>query len=113
MKLHTVKYNYKQDNPLGLPSQEEHTGFIAQEVREVIPEAVSTGKDGYLVLHVDPIHWAMVNAVKELKEEKDAEIDRLKAENQEIKSENQEIKATLEMMKQALCARDQQAGLCQ
>jgi trimeric autotransporter adhesin len=52
-------------------------GFIAQEVREVIPDAVSEGKDGYLTLKADPIHWAAINAIRELNaklEDKDARI---------------------------------------
>ena len=66
LKLHTVRYNYKAGNPLRLPSNIEKTGFIAQEVREVIPEAVHERNDGFLELNVDPIHWAVVNAIQDL-----------------------------------------------
>jgi hypothetical protein len=66
LKLHTVRFSYKKDNPLGLPSDKEIVGFVAQEVQQVIPEAVVTREDGYLELNVDPIHWASVNAIKEL-----------------------------------------------
>jgi hypothetical protein len=66
LKLHTVRYSYKKDNPLGLPSDFLKTGFIAQEVKKVIPDAVSTRSDGFLELNVDPIHWAVVNAIKDL-----------------------------------------------
>jgi hypothetical protein len=66
LKLHTVRYNYKKDNALGLPSDFEKTGFIAQEVQKVIPDAVKVRPDGYLELNVDPIHWAVVNAIKDL-----------------------------------------------
>ena len=75
-KLHTIRFRYKKDNPLKLPYEQEHTGFIAQEVKELIPDAVITRADGYLELNVDPIHWATVNAVKELA----LDNDRLKAE---------------------------------
>ena len=75
-KLHTIRFKYKKDNPLKLPHEQEHTGFIAQEVKELIPDAVITRADGYLELNVDPIHWATVNAVKELA----LDNDRLKAE---------------------------------
>jgi trimeric autotransporter adhesin len=94
MKLHTVRFNYKKDNPLGLPSDVPMTGFIAQEVQPVIPDAVKTDKDGYLSLNVDPIHWATVNAVQELHrlyEGQQAEIDALKAENTELKVLAQEV----------------------
>lgn len=66
LKLHTVRFNYKKGNALDLPSDHNMTGFIAQEVQKVIPDAVKVGKQGYLELNVDPIHWATVNAVKEL-----------------------------------------------
>lgn len=49
-----------------MPSDFEKTDFIAQEVKEVIPKAVSVRKDDYLELNVDPIHGAVVNAIKEL-----------------------------------------------
>jgi hypothetical protein len=66
LKLNTVRFNYKKDNPLGLPSDKEIIGFVAQEVQEVIPEAVHAREDGYLELNVDPIHWASINAIQEL-----------------------------------------------
>lgn len=66
LKLRPVRYHYKRDNALGLPSTNPMTGFVAQEVRTVIPDAVTVGEKGYLQLNVDPIHWANVNAVKEL-----------------------------------------------
>jgi hypothetical protein len=56
-------------------------GFIAQEVREVIPDAVTEGKDGYLMLKADPIHWAAINAIREL----NAKVAEQRAENAELK----------------------------
>lgn len=66
LKLHTVRYSYKKNNQLNLPSNIQKTGFIAQEVEKVIPDAVSLGSDGFLRLNVDPIHWAVVNSIKDL-----------------------------------------------
>ena len=88
-KLHTVRFHYKHDNALNLPSDEAYTGFIAQEVRELIPEAVSARADGYLELNVDPIHWATVNAVQQLA----AENDRLKSDSVILKAESAQLKA--------------------
>ena len=81
-KLKVVRFQYKKDNPLGLPSDKEVIGFIAQEVEEVIPDAISTRSDGYLELDADPIHWAMVNSIKELAQST-SQIAQLKEENQE------------------------------
>ena len=94
-KLHTIRFRYKKDNPLKLPYEQEHTGFIAQEVKELIPDAVITRADGYLELNVDPIHWATVNAVKELAEEN----DRLKAESASLKAQSAQLKAESAQLK--------------
>ncbi|WP_413568582.1 tail fiber domain-containing protein [Bdellovibrio sp. HCB117] len=106
LKLHTVRFNYKKGNPLGLPSDHRMTGFIAQEVQKVIPDAVRTRADGYLELNVDPIHWATVNAVQELhgickqSEEQmksvDARLQRHDREIASLKEENRLLKEQLE-----------------
>jgi hypothetical protein len=76
-RLRPVRFRYRDDPKHGLTSAKEEVGFIAQEVREVIPDAVTEGKDGYLTLNADPIHWATINAIRELNtklERKDARI---------------------------------------
>ncbi len=92
VKLHTVKYKYKKDNTLDLPSNEEYVGFIAQEVQAIFPEAVSKSENGYLDLNVNSINIAMVNAIKELKEEN----DNLKEENETLKTEFEDLKIRIE-----------------
>jgi hypothetical protein len=47
------------------------TGFIAQEVQNIIPEAIPENQDGYLGFRGDPIISALVSAVQELKDEVD------------------------------------------
>jgi hypothetical protein len=84
--LRPILFHYKEDNPKGLPTDEEYIGFIAQEVQEVFPEAVSEGPDGYLDFNMHPVNVALVNAVKELK-----------AENEALREEIREIKAALGM----------------
>ncbi len=66
LKLHTVRFHYKEGNPLGLASDTPMTGFIAQEILPVFPDAVWTRKDGYLEFDIHPVNVAMVNAVQEL-----------------------------------------------
>jgi hypothetical protein len=78
-KLKPVRYNYKKDNELGLPSDQEGVGLIAQEVQDVIPDAVKKNEKGYLLLNGDPIIWAMLNAIKELKAENEGLKKRIEA----------------------------------
>jgi len=61
--IQPVKFTYKADK-----EKREQIGLIAQEVRKVIPEAVSEDQKGYLTMHADPVIWAMLNSIKELNE---------------------------------------------
>jgi hypothetical protein len=111
LKLHTVRFNYKKGNPLNLPSDTPMTGFIAQEVRKVIPDAVHTRKDGYLELNVDPIHWATVNAVQELYE-MCKPVANLELENKKLKERVGKLEADNELMKASLCQKDPTYAFC-
>jgi hypothetical protein len=74
LQLRPVRFRYQDDAKRGLTSTHEEIGFIAQEVREVIPDAVSEGDDGYLMLKADPIHWAAINAIQELNKKLEQEL---------------------------------------
>jgi|GEM_PF-5341971 len=50
-------------------SDDRQIGFIAQELKEVVPEAVVQGDDGYLAVNYDMIVPVLVEAYKELKTE--------------------------------------------
>ncbi|HRO66097.1 MAG TPA: tail fiber domain-containing protein [Pseudobdellovibrionaceae bacterium] len=95
LNLDTIWFHYKKDNPLGLPSGKLHAGVVAQQVQSIIPEAIEKGKDGYLTLNADPIHWASVNAIKELS----AQVDDLKIQNK--------------LLIHYICSKDQDAAVCQ
>ena len=84
MKLHTVRFRYKKDNPLALPSDRPMIGFIAQEVQDIFPEAVTTRPDGYLDFDIHPISVAMINAAQDLKKRNDA----ARVANDDLKAEN-------------------------
>lgn len=72
-----VVYKYKADNHRQLPAEPEFVGVIAQQVEKVIPEAVTLEDDGYRSVDAQPITYAMLNAIKELKAENDALRERL------------------------------------
>ncbi|HEX5884491.1 MAG TPA: tail fiber domain-containing protein [Pyrinomonadaceae bacterium] len=69
MQLQPVRYEYRSNNTLGIKSEGEHIGFGAQAVQKVIPEAVMTNANGYLMVNSDPILWTMLNAIKEQQKE--------------------------------------------
>ncbi len=58
----------------------EQLGFLAQEVRQVLPEVVSENDDGYLAVSYSAVVPVLAEAVAELRAEKDAEIAALRAE---------------------------------
>jgi len=119
--LNAIYFNYKNNNPLELPSEKEYVGIKAQDAQRVIPEAVSIDKQGYLHVTIDSIIWTAVNAIKELyskvlghdvhlaqqarsiasKADK-AEIEALKINNQKLEQENIKIKARLDEIEKML-----------
>jgi hypothetical protein len=82
MQLQPLRFEYKQNNELGLNSQGEQIGFGAQSLQKVIPEAVTRNSNGYLMVNSDPILWTMLNAIKEQQKQ----IAELKAEVRTLKA---------------------------
>jgi hypothetical protein len=66
--LKPILHGYSKKSGLDR-SRFDYAGFSAQNVRDVIPEAVGQGADGYLTLSDRPILAALVNAIKELQAE--------------------------------------------
>ena len=57
----------------GLPLDKQFTSAIAQELKEVFPEAIEERtKNKIMSVNTDPIFWSMVNAIKELSAKNDA-----------------------------------------
>jgi len=90
-KLRGVRYDLNEDNNI-VPDRGKHIGFIAQELEEVYSELVSTDDKGYKSVAYDKIGAVLVEAVKELDQKTNEEIERLRKENQEIRKELEEIK---------------------
>jgi len=62
-------YAYKTDSPL---LKTDHFGLIAQELKEIYPELVVEGDDGYLSINYMEIIPLLIKSVQELKAELDA-----------------------------------------
>ena len=63
-----VYYNWVDEDRLG--SQRE-VGFIAQQVQQILPEAVGTNADGTLSLDYARLIPMLVNSIKDLKDQVD------------------------------------------
>jgi hypothetical protein len=109
IKINPVRCSYLPDNELKLPVGREFIGLVAQEVQEVVPEAVQENSDGYLMVNNDPIIWTMLNAIKELSEQNEQlrqTVERL--ENRpaqvvkDLKSENESLKQRLEALERRM-----------
>ena len=61
-------------------------GLMAQEVETVYPEVVSVNDDGYRQVNYSGLVGPLVAAVKDLKQQKDDEIARLKAEIEQTRA---------------------------
>ena len=77
-RLRGVQYEYRQNEFSDHSFQAGKTdGFIAQELREVLPELVHEGADGYLAVNYQGIIPVLTEAVKELKAEKDQQLSEM------------------------------------
>ena len=71
MKLNGITYISSNGNN----EQKRQTGLIAQEVKEVLPEATNINTDGYYNIAYGNLAGLIIEAIKELK----TEINELKA----------------------------------
>lgn len=79
LQLRGVTFDYAQPDS-GLHPPGRHTGFIAQEVQEVFPAWVGQTPDGYLTVGPQGFEAMTVEALREVRAEKDEELAALKAE---------------------------------
>ena len=86
-QLHPIYFNYKKDNALKLPSNQEFVGIIAQDAEKAVPESVSKDEKGFLHLSNDAIIWTMVNSIKEL-------AAKLSSHESDVKRELASVKAS-------------------
>jgi len=94
LRLHGVTFEYI-DGASSLASPGRHTGFIAQEVERVIPEWVDRGNDGYLSIGVTGFEAMAVEALRDLRAEKDGEVAQLRAENADLRARLETIERAL------------------
>jgi hypothetical protein len=99
MKIQPIHYRYKADNAMGIRDTDEHIGVVAQDVRKVIPEAVTENSKGYLLVNNDPIIWTMLNAIKEQQKEIKQQQNLLRAQSAAMRSLKAEVRETRESLR--------------
>jgi hypothetical protein len=99
LKLNPVRYRYKPGNAMGICDTDEHIGVVAQEVQQVIPEAVTENSQGYLLVNNDPIIWTMLNAIKEQQGQIKQQQSLLRAQTAAIRSLKAEVHETRETLR--------------
>lgn len=80
LALRGKTYQFDRENfqERNLPEGRQY-GFLAQELRQVIPEAVMENTDGYLAVNYDMVIPVLAEAIKELNTEKDRQISEMEA----------------------------------
>lgn len=93
LKLSGVTFRYTDPSPMRPAGT--HIGFVAQEVQQVFPHWVNTDKDGYLSVGPQGFEALTVDALRELRVEKDVEIAALKARNDALQARLDALEATV------------------
>ena len=60
-QLKVFNYTFKKD-----AKKEPHVGVIAQDLQKIFPNAVKKGADGFLIIRMEDMFYAVINAIKEL-----------------------------------------------
>ncbi len=107
LSLHGYSFSYKPEfvaDGRGLPGTQ--VGLLAQEVQQVFPDWVGTGPDGKLFVTERSTTALMVEAMRDLREEKDTQIDELREEKDkqidELREQNQQLQRRLEALERLL-----------
>jgi len=84
LKLRGVTFEYKDpDAPIALPGVQ--TGLIAQEVEKVFPEWVAEDANGYKYVTVHGLEALLVEALRELRDQRDTDVDALRSEAEQLR----------------------------
>jgi len=104
LSLHGYEFEYTDEaiaTKFGLPGRQ--IGLMAQEVQKVFPDWVGTTEDGYLHVTERATTALMVEALRDLRAEKDRQIaaqaNRIRQQQQEIESLQNRIKSLKEIEK--------------
>ncbi len=95
-KLRPVRYDWKREAfPDRKFTDDRQLGLIAQEVRKIAPELVQQDNEGYLAVDYARITPLLVQALKQVRSEKDSQVAELQAANDALQSRLDRIESML------------------
>lgn len=80
-------------------------GMVAQEVERVFPDWVSEGPDGYRRLTIRGFEALVVEALRDLRREKDGEIGALRSALEKQRAEIAALRAAIDLVRADLAER--------
>jgi trimeric autotransporter adhesin len=99
LSLRGVTFRYINPDAAKRPAG-VHDGLIAQEVAKIFPSWVNTDSEGYLTVGSQGFEALAVEALRDLRAEKDVEIKALALENVELRARLDRIEKTLGQLNQ-------------
>ena len=94
LSLRPITYEYNDPtNPMYLPGTQ--TGFVAQEIRKVLPEWIDESPDGTLLLTPRGFEAMVVDAMQELEQTHAQQIQSLQRENDELRARLERLERLL------------------
>ena len=97
LRLRGVTYRWRDPEAQG-GMEGVYTGMIAQDVEKVFPEWIDEDADGYKTLTIIGFEGLAVEALRELREEKDAQINQLRAENDSLRDRLAAVERAVTML---------------
>ena len=120
-KIRGVSFDWNEVyESLGRSTGHREIGVVAQEVEAVFPELVTTwGEQGYRAVDYGRLSAALVEAVKELRAEKDAQLEWLKSQNvvslEQIRQQREQIaqqQSQIDTLRKIVCMDHLNDGIC-
>jgi len=101
LRLEPVTFEYNDPDHFSYTHGTQR-GWIAQQVREVFPEWVTQADDGYLYLDPQGYESMIVQAISELRDEKDDDVTHLRTRVHQLEQENAALADRLRRLEKAL-----------
>lgn len=100
LRGYTFSYDREAHPDMMLPNG-NRIGFLAEQVEGVFPDWVSTGPDGYRYLSEQGVTALTVEAMRELRKEKDADLAAARTRIEKLEAQNAELIRRLEKLEEA------------